>query len=136
MNNKVAVYPVLIKEVYLDLFGHMNNAMYLTLFEEARWELIVSNGYDLKKIKDTGLGPVILGVNVRYLREIRARDEIVMRTRVLNYKKTIATLEQIIMRDQEVCCTAEFTFGLFDTHARKLVSPTPEWLKAIGFEQI
>ena len=46
----VFTYPVTIKEVYLDTFGHMNNAMYLTLFEEARWEFITQRGFGLKTI--------------------------------------------------------------------------------------
>ena len=38
MEWKVFTYPLLIKETYLDTFGHVNNATYLTLFEEARWD--------------------------------------------------------------------------------------------------
>jgi acyl-CoA thioester hydrolase len=39
-----------------------------------------------------------------------------------------------MLRGDEVCCTAEFTIGFFDLKARKLILPTPEWLKAIGME--
>ena len=39
-----------------------------------------------------------------------------------------------MVRDEEICCTADFTIALFDLHARKLVLPTPEWLYAVGSE--
>ena len=32
----------------------------------------------------------------------------------------------------KLCCEATFTMALFDLAARKLILPTPEWLKALG----
>jgi thioesterase-3 len=132
MEAKKFSYPVLIKETYLDTFGHVNNAMYLTLFEEARWELIAGNGYDIKKIKETGLGPVILEIKLCYLKELRLREEIEIETQMISYEDKIGKLMQKMVRAGEVCCTAEFVFGLFDLEQRKLVLPTEEWLRAIG----
>jgi YbgC/YbaW family acyl-CoA thioester hydrolase len=126
-------FPILIKEVYLDLYGHVNNAVYLTLFEEARWDLITKNGYGLKKIQETGLGPVMLEVKMRYLKELCVRDHIVIQSRMLSYEKKISRIEQNMVRGEEICCTAEFAFGLFNLKERKLVLPTQEWLQALGF---
>ena len=50
MDSTIFSYPLIIKEMDLDTFGHVNNARYLTLFEDARWDLITKNGYGLKKI--------------------------------------------------------------------------------------
>ncbi len=52
-----ATYEVLILESYLDSFGHVNNAAYLTLFEEARWDFITKNGYGLNKVLETPARP-------------------------------------------------------------------------------
>lgn len=49
-------YELTIKEHHLDTFGHVNNAVYLELFEEARWEFISENGYGLKKIQNEKKG--------------------------------------------------------------------------------
>lgn len=68
--SKIHSYPLIIKETCLDSFNHVNNAVYLTLFEEARWDLLTTNGYDLKKIKETGLGPVILEINLKFSKEL------------------------------------------------------------------
>ncbi len=133
MSGKVYTYPVLIKEVYLDFYGHVNNAMYLTLFEEARWEFVTQNGYGVNKIKETGLGPVILGVTIQYLKEIHLREKILIQTQMISYEKKIGKLMQKMMREEEVCCTAEFTLGLFSMRERKLIIPTSDWLKAIGW---
>jgi acyl-CoA thioester hydrolase len=130
--SKIHSYPLIIKETYLDSFGHVNNAVYLTLFEEARWDLLTTNGYDLKKIKETGLGPVILEINLKFSKELRGRDEIVIQTELISYEKKIAVMIQKMWRGEELCCTMEMKFGLFSLNERKLVMPTPEWLKAMG----
>ena len=132
MLGSVNKYPVTIKETNLDVYGHVNNATYLVFFEDARWDWIHRNGYGLHKIQETGLGPVILEVTMRYMKELRLRDEIVIQSWMTSYKKKIGVMHQQIMRGDEMCCTADFTFSLFDLKHRKLVLPTEEWLKGIG----
>lgn len=134
MSGTVFYYPLIIKEIYLDTFGHVNNATYLTLLEEARWDLITKNGYGLKKIQETGLGPTILEIKLSFLRELRLREKIIIETQLISYEKKIGILSQKMIRDDKICCMAEFKIGLFDTHERKLILPTKEWLNAIGFE--
>ncbi len=51
MEFKTFVYDTQIKEHHLDSFGHVNNATYLSLYEEARWESITENGYGLKEVQ-------------------------------------------------------------------------------------
>ncbi len=132
MQAKLFTYPIIIKEIYLDTFGHMNNAQYLTLFEEARWDMITRNGYGLEKIMATKIGPTILEVKLRYLKELRLREEIIIESQLISYEEKIGKLSQKMLRDNEICCSAEFTFGLFSLTERKLILPTPEWLKAVG----
>ncbi|MBC7450274.1 MAG: acyl-CoA thioesterase [Cytophagales bacterium] len=135
-NASIFLYPLIIKEIHLDTFGHVNNATYLTLLEEARWELITQNGYGIKVIRATGLGPTILEINIKFLKELRVREEIVIESYMLSYEGKIGTLVQKMIRKGEVCCEATFTVGLFSVTERKLVLPTPEWLKAIGLQQV
>lgn len=132
MANEVLKYATVIKEIYLDSFGHMNNAQYLSLFEEARWDGISKRGYGLQKIRETSLGPVMLEVTVKWLKELLARQEIVITTQVTSYEGKICKLHQEIVRGTDVCATGDFTLALFDLKARKIIGPTPDWLKAIG----
>ena len=126
-------YKLLIKEHHLDTFGHVNNAAYLELFEEARWDWITNNGYGLDKIRETGLGPVVLELTLSFRREITLRKEITVQTFVLEYKGKISKIRQeMIDSNGTLCCEATFTFGLFDTVKRRLVSPTEAWLRALG----
>lgn len=127
-------YELVIREHHLDIFGHVNNATYLALFEEARWELITARGYSLQKIVAVKQGPVILEVNLKFLSELRLRDKIQITTNLLGYKGKVGQLEQKMLKeDGTVACSAIFTFGLFDLRTRKLIEPTEDWNHAIGF---
>lgn len=135
MAGKVFYYPVVIKESNLDTFGHVNNANYLTLFEEARWDLITTNGYGLDKIRQTALGPTILEIKLKFSKELCLREKIMIESQMISYEKKIGRLSQKMIRDGDVCCAGEFVIALFSLAERKLVLPTSEWLHAVGFEK-
>lgn len=134
MLGEISTYPLIIKEMHLDTFGHVNNATYLALLEEARWDLITKNGYGLRKIQETGVGPTILEINLKFLKELRLREEVIIQTQLISYKEKIGTLSQKIVRVDEVCCEAIIVMGLFSLKERKLILPTPEWLNAVGIK--
>ena len=132
MANKIFTYELTIKEFHLDTFGHVNNATYLQIYEEARWEFITENGYGLDKIKETGLGPVILDIHLRFIKELKLRQKITIHTQTGEYEGKIGTIKQWITdSENNLCSDIEMKIGLFDTSQRKLVKPTEEWLKAI-----
>jgi YbgC/YbaW family acyl-CoA thioester hydrolase len=132
--NKVFDYKITVKEFHLDTFGHMNNAVYLQIFEEARWELVTTHGYGLKKVLETGIGPTILEVNLRFMKEIKLREEITIQTVMTELKGKIFKIKQTILKaDGAPAAEAVFTAALFDLKQRKIISPTQEWLEACGY---
>lgn len=126
-------YELKIREGHLDSFGHVNNAVYLSLFEEARWEMITRGGYGMARCQETGLGPVILEARVKFKRELHNRQTITIRTQVTEFRRLVGTIEQqMVGKEGTVHAEAQFRFGIFDLAARRLVPPPPEWEKAFG----
>ena len=70
MANPIYEYELTILEQHLDTFGHVNNAVYLTLYEEARWDFITKNNLGLKEILDKKIGPVLLDVQLTFKAEL------------------------------------------------------------------
>jgi len=135
MKSESFEYQVLIREGLIDTFGHMNNAKYLELFEEARWEIINQRGFSVGEIMKNGIGPVVLEVNLKFSKEVRLRQKITIRSEVETasaQSRTMTMIQTMLNEKGEPCCVARFVFGLFDLKARKLILPTPEWLHAIG----
>ena len=127
-------YEVVIRESHLDTFGHVNNAAYLVLFEEARWEFITRNGYGLKTVQELQLGPVVLDLSMKFRRELTLREKVKITNVSQEPKGKISKFRQeMIKEDGVLAAELDLTFGLFDLKARRLVDPTPEWRKALGF---
>src|SRR5512144_185996 len=113
----VAVHEdrLLVLENHLDTFGHVNNAAYLQILEEARWDLVTRNGYGLDEVHRLKVGPTILDLRLRFKRELRNRQRVTIRSWIESYAGKTGVFEQRILDEQgNVCCEATFTVGLFD----------------------
>jgi thioesterase-3 len=127
---------IIISEAHLDSFGHVNNARYLELLEQARWDLITERGFGIDTIRRSHTGPTILEITIRFLRELAPRDVVTIRTELLSYERKIGKLQQQMLKaDGTLACEAVFTIGLFDLERRRLIEPTPAWAYAVGLER-
>jgi acyl-CoA thioester hydrolase len=124
---------VTIVERHLDGFGHVNNAKYLEILEEARWDLITRNGYGFTEIMARRAGPTILEAHLAFKKELRNRQAVVIKTWLESHTEKVGTwIQQVVAEGGVVHCEARFAIGLFDLSARRLIAPTPEWWRAIG----
>jgi len=132
--NEIFEYEILIKEIHLDSFGHVNNAVYVQLYEEARWDFITKNGFGLDVMQRSQVGPVLLDLQVRFRKEIKNREviKIQSQTREVIGLKMMVLEQKIIKADGKIASDAVFTIGFFDMKTRKLIEANPEWLKAVG----
>jgi acyl-CoA thioester hydrolase len=127
----------LIVERHLDTFGHVNNATYLDLFEAARWDWITRNGYGLERIQALQQGPTVLEVTLKFRRELRNRQSIVIRSWVEKAEGKLLSLKQEMRSaTDDLYCEGVFLCGLLDMRARRLLAPTPEWLRAVGLTEL
>jgi acyl-CoA thioester hydrolase len=135
MTFKKFSYESQILESHLDTFGHVNNANYLVILEQARWHAITAGGYGLEKIQQVGLGPTILEINIKYKRELKNRELIKTTFQVQEIKgKVMYLIQQIYKENGDLACEAEYKIGFFDLKARKLINHPSDWLKACGLE--
>ena len=134
--NEVFEYEIVIKECHLDSFGHVNNAVYVQLYEEARWDFITKNGFGLEVILRDQMGPVLLDLQVKFRREIKNREviKIQSQTREILSSKMMVLDQKMIKADGKIASEAVFTIGFFDMQQRKLIEANPRWLKAVGIK--
>jgi YbgC/YbaW family acyl-CoA thioester hydrolase len=134
--SEVFEYEVLIREMHLDSFGHVNNSAYVMLYEEARWDFITKNGFGLDYVLKNQVGPVILDLSVRFKRELKNREmiKIISKTSEILSPKIIVLEQMMLKTDGKVASEASFKVGFFDMKERKLINANSEWLKAIGIK--
>lgn len=126
-------YALMIMEHHLDTLGHVNNATYLDLLEEARWDFLTQRGFGLEVIHALKIGPIVLDCHIKFLKELRLRQSIIIESQMLEYKNKTGVLRQDIFNEKdELCCQTNMTVGLFDMVSRKLIMPTPQFMNVLG----
>ena len=138
MSNPIFEYEFQVLEHHLDTFGHVNNAKYLELYEQARWDFITKNNLGLKEIMSTKIGPVLLEANITFKAELKNREviKVVSQARPEMRNKYIMVMDQkMIKEDGKVASTLTLSVGLMDLAQRRLIAPTTEWLNALGLEE-
>lgn len=129
------IYRMTVLENHIDTFGHVNHATYLQLLELARWESITAQGMGMAYVQKHKIGPVILELQIRYKKELHLRDLIRIETQVQSFEGRIGEIKQeIFSEESDTChCSATIKFGIFDLTTRKLIAPSPEWKRAVGY---
>lgn len=130
-------YKKQILENHLDTFGHVNNATYLQIYEEARWDFITQNGFGLDKVQQLQMGPVILEIGLTFKRELVNRQWIEIKSETSDIvNPLVMKLSQAMINEEgKVASSLDLTVGLMDMKKRKLIRPTKQWLKAIDSEK-
>lgn len=59
----------------LDSYGHVNNAVYVSYAEQARWEILKKAGL-LESFLERDLLLVVTETNIRYMRELKLFDKV------------------------------------------------------------
>ena len=115
---QVSEYKITILEKHLDTFGHVNNATYLEMYEEARWDLIENNGYGYNHIQEIKKGPVILDLQLKFKKELKNREKITITTTFKGMKnsKVMQLYQQMLTEDGTVASELSLSVGLLDMH--------------------
>lgn len=125
--------PIAVRGYELDTQGHLNQAVYVQYSEHARWELLAAAGIRQSALIESGIGPVALEVNVKYLRELRGGDQVDVTCAFAWAEGKVFQIEQqIVKQDGTVCADIVVTGGIMDLKARKLVPNPAERIAALA----
>jgi thioesterase III len=111
-----------IRGYHLDDYGHVNNARWLELLEEARWRWLEET-IDLRTWDDRGLGLAVMNIDVRFRRPAVRHDVLHLRVWMSRLASKGGTCCQRVFRagTDELLVESSVTFVLFDRtdgHAR------------------
>ena len=107
-----------IRTFHTDSFGHVNNARYLELLEEARWQFAEHHGL-IDLLNEENLGFIIMQMNLRFRLPVVEGDTIQIYTRLVTLGTAIGELEQRIMKKGvgKLAATSMFQFVLIDRNS-------------------
>lgn len=104
-----------IRSFHTDSFGHVNNARYLELLEEARWQFAEHHRL-VDLLIEENLGFIIMQMNLRFRLPVVEGDTIQVFTSLVALGSDIGEVEQLIMKKGEgkLAAKSMFTFVLID----------------------
>ncbi len=104
-----------VRGYHVDGFGHVNNARWLELLEEARWRWL-DEAVDLRSWDADGRGIAVLNIDVTYRRPARRHDTVVLTAWMtrLGGKACVCRQRATHAGTGEVLLDATITFVLFD----------------------
>lgn len=125
--------PIEVRFADVDAFGHVNNAKYLTYFEQARVKYfndIVDWTYDWSKE-----GIILAKADIDFIKPIHFRDEITVFTRTSRLGNKSFDLQYQIMsyKDGEEILMSDCTTVMvaFDYVHKKSIAIPEEWKQAL-----
>jgi thioesterase-3 len=112
----MSVTQIRIRGYHEDRFGHVNNARYLELLEEARWADFERRGVDGAFFKRHGIFPVVVRLSISYRRPASAGDivNVSVDVKEAGRRKVVLAQEIRFEGSDEVCAEAELTVVFLD----------------------
>lgn len=87
-----------------DLYGHLNNAKYLNICEEARSDALEQTDYSVNDLYELGIYMFVRNANIQFIKSIPVGSEITIRSKVVKYTRLRSIWEQkLIDAQNEVC---------------------------------
>ena len=83
-----------VRSYELDSFGHLNHAVFLNYFEQARFDALEACGWPIQAVLDRGWAVYVVRIEVDYLAEVLWGDQLTISTWVEGVRKTSMTLVQ------------------------------------------
>lgn len=91
----------------LDPNGHLNHAVYLTLFETARIEVMERLGHSLHSLRDRGVSLVVIETTVRFQRPVHAGETVTIDSRIGTLRRASGWWHQTMRCGDEVRAEAD-----------------------------
>ncbi|MCP3802872.1 acyl-CoA thioesterase [Allokutzneria sp. A3M-2-11 16] len=117
----------------LDTQGHLHGAIYQDYGEHVRWEMLRAAGASQEKMLASRIGPVMLEINIRYLAELGAGDEVdVTCAYSWGAGKTFRIEQRFTRADGVLAAEMRVVGGVLDLETRKLVANPAERIAEIA----
>jgi YbgC/YbaW family acyl-CoA thioester hydrolase len=84
-----------VRSYELDGFAHLNHAVFLNYFEQARFDVFEAGGFPAPDIQARGWGVYVVKIEVEFLKEAHFGDELVVKSWVAEVGRTSMVFEQV-----------------------------------------
>ncbi len=106
-----------------DLYGHVNNAVFLNYFETARVEFLYFLGFSLQSLKKEGFLLPIVKIEIEYRKPVYPGEQLELVIEWMKKGTTSAVFHQEALRNGEVVAAADVTWVVTDLRGKPIDFP-------------
>ena len=127
-------HPIEVRYGDLDPQGHLNNAKYLTFFEQARVHYLIHLGLFTQNQSFMDIGIILADAHIAFLAPIHYGDEVKVGVRTSKLGNKSMIIEQNIVNHAsgKEMAKGEIVAVTFDYHNQKTISLPEDWRKTIS----
>ncbi len=91
-----------------DIYGHLNNASYLQILEEARSMALSKIDFSVKKLMDMKIAIFVVDIHIKYLKQIDFAQNITVKSCIKKFGRVRSNWYQEIYKENgELCATVD-----------------------------
>lgn len=96
-----------------DVYGHLNNANYLHLYEEARANALDLVGMSVEELNKNGLQIYVTEIQLKYIKGLPIGENVIVKSNIIKSTRATFIWEQKIIDSTETICNIAMIKGAF-----------------------
>ncbi len=96
-----------------DIYGHLNNAKYLQIYEEARADALMQMKIPIKKLREMGISIYLTNVEMEFKNGIQLEENIIVKSNILKISRIVSIWKQEIFDSKNELCNVAIVKGAF-----------------------
>ena len=96
-----------------DVYGHLNNANYLYIYEEARAEGLEEIGIPIRFLNEKGISIYLTKINLKFIKSVMLEDIVTIKSRIIEHNRLKFVWEQNMYNSQGEICNSATVAGVF-----------------------
>ena len=109
------------KKIYgfeCDVYGHLNNANYLQVYEAARAEALVGMDLPIAKLLELGYMIFLIKIEIEYKKAVQLEDTVKVFTSIVEHNRMKAIWKQEIFDSKGNLCNTAIVTGVYTTDGK------------------
>ena len=101
-----------------DIYGHLNNAIYLHIYEEARSDALDQMGMSIQTLNEKNIGIFLINLELEFIKAIQMGEIITVHSYIIESTRLRATWKQEIFNSKNELCNRAIVKGVFIKDAK------------------
>ena len=119
-----------------DIYGHLNNANYLHLYEEARADALEQMGLAVRELNKSGLHIYLTSIELTFKKGITLEEIVTIKSSIKEMNRVSTIWEQKIYNSKNELCNTAIVKGVFVKNGKPVRLPKEIYKQFNKFKKI